>query len=106
MSPDEGGAVRVPRTISSGDGFVQRRGVGARRALSLGSFEVGDPVVTTVALRDRWRRRVPAGAMGVVATRLPDRGWLVRLTTDQFVVARDDQLRAYHRTPLRGRGER
>jgi hypothetical protein len=44
--------------------------------------------------------------MGVVATRLPDRGWLVRLTTDQFVVARDDQLRAYHRTPLRGRGER
>jgi hypothetical protein len=105
-SPDDGAVVRAARTVSSRDGFVQGRGASARGALSLGLFEVGDPVVTTVALRDRWCRRVPAGAMGVVATRLRDRVWLVRLTTDQTVVARDDQLRTYHRTPLRGWGER
>jgi hypothetical protein len=40
--------------------------------------------------------------MGVVARRLRGRVWLVRFTTDLIVVARDDQFRAYHRTPLRG----
>jgi hypothetical protein len=75
------------------------RGQGRRPAPD--AFDVGDAVVVTEPLRDRWRRLIKRGSRGVVTGRSGDGRCVVRFTTTRSALARPDQLVGYApRAPL------